>query len=74
MIATSSLLMYLAIYPNTYSWNHIFFSEMLFYMNLLTTAITAVMMLWFMRHIYTDKIANQYISNVSIALFVLPFS
>jgi len=71
MIATSSLLMYLAMYLNTYSWNHIFFSEMRLYMNLLMTAIMAVVMLWFMRHMYTDKKTNKLIVGGSIALFAV---
>ena len=71
MIGTSSVLMYLAMYLNNYSWDHIFFSEMRLYMNLLMTAIMAVVMLWFMRHMYTNKRTNQYIVGGSIALFVV---
>ena len=71
MIGASSVLMYLAMYLNNYSWDHIFFSEMRLYMNLLMTAIMAVVMLWFMRHMYTNKRTNQYIVGGSIALFVV---
>jgi ABC-type uncharacterized transport system permease subunit len=71
MIGTSSVLMYLAMYLNTYAWEHIFFSEMRLYMNLLMTAIMALVMLWFMRHMYTDKRTNQYIVGGSIALFAV---
>ena len=71
MIGTSSVLMYLAMYLNNYSWDHIFFSEMRLYMNLLMTAIMAVVMLWFMRHMYTNKRTNQYIVGGSVALFVV---
>jgi ABC-type uncharacterized transport system permease subunit len=71
MIGASSVLMYLAMYLNSYSWDHIFFSEMRLYMNLLMTAIMAVVMLWFMRHMYTNKRTNQYIVGGSIALFVV---
>ena len=73
MIGASSVLMYLAMYLNSYSWDHIFFSEMRLYMNLLMTAIMAVVMLWFMRHMYTNKRTNQYIVGGSIALFVVAF-
>lgn len=73
MIGASSVLMYLAMYLNNYSWDHIFFSEMRLYMNLLMTAIMAVVMLWFMRHMYTNKRTNQYIVGGSIALFVVAF-
>lgn len=71
MIATSSVLMYAAMYLNTYTWDHIFFSEMRLYMNLLMTAIMAVVMLWFMRHMYSDRKINTYIVSGSITLFAL---
>ena len=61
MIGASSLLMYAAMYLNTYAFDHIFFSEMRLYMNLLMTAIMAVVMLWFMRHMYTNKRTNESI-------------
>lgn len=71
MIGTSSVLMYVAMYLNTYAWDHVFFSEMRLYMNLLMTAIMAVVMLWFMRHMYTNQKYNTYIVGGSIALFVV---
>ena len=71
MIGTSSVLMYVAMYLNTYSLDHIFFSEMRLYMNLIMIAIMAVVMLWFMRHMYTDRKTNAYIVSGSIALFVV---
>lgn len=69
MIGTSSVLMYMAMYLHTYSFDHVFYSEMRLYMNLLMTAIMAVVMLWFMRHMYTNKKINAYIVGGSIALF-----
>ena len=71
MLGTSSLLMYMAMYLNNYAWDHIFFSETRLYMNLLMTAIMAVVMLWFMRHMYTDKKMNQFILGGSVALFAV---
>lgn len=71
MIGTSSILMYAAMYLNTYAFDHIFFSEMRLYMNLLMTAIMAVIMLWFMRHMYTNKKMNQMIVGGSIVLFAV---
>jgi ABC-type uncharacterized transport system permease subunit len=71
MIGTSSILMYAAMYLNTYAWDHIFFSEMRLYMNLLMTAIMAVVMLWFMRHMYTDKKMNRLIVGGSITVFAV---
>ncbi len=63
--------MYVAMYANTYAWDHLFFSEMRLYMNMLMTAIMALVMLWFMRHMYTDKKINTYITGGSIALFAV---
>ena len=71
MIGTSSVLMYLAMYLNTYSFDHVLFSEMRLYMNLLMTAIMAVVMLWFMRHMYTNKKTNRLIVGGSIGLFLI---
>lgn len=71
MIGVSSVLMYLAMYLHTYAWDHVFYSETRLYMNLLMTAIMAVVMLWFMRHMYTDKKLNTYIVGGSIALFAV---
>ena len=71
MIGASSVLMYLTMYLNTYSFDHIFFSEMRLYMNLLMTAVMAVVMLWFMRHMYTDKKTNSYIVGSSVGLFII---
>jgi uncharacterized protein (DUF305 family) len=63
--------MYAAMYLNTYAFDHVFFSEMRLYMNLLMTAIMAVVMLWFMRHMYTDQKMNRVIVGGSIALFAV---
>lgn len=71
MLGTSSILMYLTMYLHTYSWDHIFFSEMRLYMNLLMTAVMALVMLWFMRHMYTNKKFNRCIVGGSIALFAV---
>jgi len=71
MIGTSSVLMYLAMYLNTYSFNHLLFSEMRLYMNLLMTSIMAVVMLYFMRHMYTNKKTNRLIVGSSIGLFLI---
>jgi uncharacterized protein (DUF305 family) len=71
MIATSSVLMYAAMYLNTYAFDHVFFSEIRLYMNMLMTAIMAVVMLWFMRHMYTDQKMNRVIVGGSIALFAV---
>ncbi len=71
MIGISSVCMYLTMYLHTYSWDHVFFSETRLYMNFLMTAVMAMVMLWFMRHMYTDKKLNAYIVGGSIALFAV---
>lgn len=71
MIGTSSVLMYVAMYLHTYAWDHVFYSETRLYMNLLMTAIMAVVMLWFMRHMYTNKKYNAYIVGGSMTLFIV---
>ena len=71
MIGTSSVLMYLAMYLNTYSIDHIFFSEMRLYMNLLMTAIMMLVMFYFMSQMYTDRKINTYIVGGSISLFLI---
>ena len=69
MIATSSVLMYVAMYLNNYAWDQIFFSETRMYMTMIMTAIMMVVMFWFMRHMYDSKKMNQLILGGSIALF-----
>ncbi len=59
------------MYLHTYELGHVFFSETRLYMNLIMTAVMALVMLWFMRHMYTDKKTNQMIVGGSIALFAL---
>ena len=71
MIITSFVLMYILMYLHTYEFGHVFFSETRLYMNLIMTAVMALVMLWFMRHMYTDKKTNQMIVGGSIALFAL---
>ena len=71
MIITSSVLMYMLMYLHTYKFGHVFFSETRLYMNLIMTTVMALVMLWFMRHMYTDKKINQMIVGGSIALFAL---
>jgi uncharacterized protein (DUF305 family) len=69
MITTSSVLMYILMYLHTYELGHVLFSETRLYMNLIMTAVMAVVMLWFMRHMYTDKKMNRMIIGGSAMLF-----
>lgn len=69
MILTSSVLMYIVMYLNTYEISHVFFSEMRLYMTILSTAVMAVVMLLFMLHMLKNKKANIAIILVSILVF-----
>jgi hypothetical protein len=71
MIATSTLVMFGLMYLNTYQWDHIFFSETRVYMALIMGAVMAIIMLLFMRHMYTNQRANAGIIIGSIVVFAL---
>jgi len=70
MIATSVVVMYMAMYLNNYAWNHIFWSETRAYMSLIMGAIMATVMLLFMLGNYQNKKANALIFIGSAVLFV----
>ncbi len=71
MIATATIIMLGLMYLNTYQWDHIFFSETRAYMALIMGAVMAIVMLLFMRKMYTNKRANAGIIVGSIAIFAL---
>ena len=52
MIATSTLVMFVLMYLNTYQLSHVFFSETRTYMALYMGAMMAVIMLLFMLNMY----------------------
>ncbi|MCC9642523.1 DUF305 domain-containing protein [Rhodopirellula sp. JC740] len=58
MIATSSVAMLGLMYLNTYSLDHVFWSETRFYMAILMGATMAIVMLAFMFGMYKNKKAN----------------
>jgi peptidoglycan/LPS O-acetylase OafA/YrhL len=70
MIATSVVVMYMAMYLNNYAWDHIFWSETRAYMSLIMGAIMATVMLLFMLGNYQNKKANALIFIGSAVLFV----
>jgi len=63
MIATSTIVMLGLMYLNTYSLDHIFFSETRAYMAIVMGAAMAVIMLGFMMKMYTKR-------RVNIGIFV----
>ena len=70
MISTAAVLMYIVMYLNTYSYDHVFFSEMRLYMTILSTSVMAVVMLSFMLHMLKNKKINISIVVISILVFV----
>lgn len=58
MILTSTVVMFGLMYPNTYAWEHVFFSETRAWMALLMGATMAVIMLGFMSGMYRNRTAN----------------
>ena len=69
MIATSTVVMFGLMYLNTYSLDHIFFSETRAYMALVMGATMAVIMLGFMLKMYENRRANIGIFVGSIVVF-----
>ena len=69
MIATSTAVMFGLTYLNSYSLDHVFYSETRLYMALLMGASMAVVMLTFMLHMHTSRSANLTIYLLSAVLF-----
>lgn len=69
MIATSTAVMFVLMYLNTYAIDHVFFSETRFYMAFVMGASMAVVMLLFMLNMYENKSANIAIMLGSVAVF-----
>lgn len=70
MLACSFVVMYVTMYLNTYSLDHVFFSLTRFYMVCLGIATMTVIMWFFMRKMYNDKKKNIGILVGSLVLFV----
>ncbi|MDW7656622.1 MAG: DUF305 domain-containing protein [Bacillota bacterium] len=71
MIATSTVIMFILMYLNTYSFDHVFFSETRLYMALLMGAVMALIMLAFMLHMLKNRGLNIGIIAVSLVVFGL---
>lgn len=71
MIATSTIIMFVLMYLNTFAFEHIFFSETRTYMALLMGATMAVIMLGFMLSMYENKSLNAAIFIGAAIAFVL---
>ena len=71
MIATSTIVMFILMYLNTYAWEHVFFSETRVYMAILMGATMAIIMLGYMLGMYENKAVNIGIFIGSAIVFAL---
>lgn len=70
MVASSAVLMYGLTYLNTYTADHVFWSETRLYMVCIMGSAMAMLMLGFMHHMYKDQRANIAILATSAAVFL----
>lgn len=71
MILTSTVVMFILMYLNTYAWEHVFFSETHTYMAIMMGATMAVIMLAYMLGMYSNKGLNIAIFVGAIIVFAL---
>ena len=71
MIATSTAVMFVLMYLNTYSIDHVFFSETRFWMAFVMGAAMMVIMLLFMWSMYKNRTKNFIILGVAAFVFAL---
>ena len=69
MIVTSTIVMFILMYLNTYALDHVYFSETRAYMALVMGATMAVIMLAFMLGMYKNTALNAAIFFGSILVF-----
>ena len=69
MIATSTVVMLVLMYLNTYQLDHVYFSETRTYMALIMGAAMAIVMLAFMLGMFDSRRANIAILGASVAVF-----
>ena len=71
MILTSTIVMFIMMYFNTYQLDHVYFSETRAYMALYMGAIMAIIMLAFMGNMYKKTKMNLMVYGVSVVLFAV---
>ncbi|NDW32750.1 DUF305 domain-containing protein [Salipiger sp. PrR007] len=71
MILTSTVVMFILMYLNTYAWEHVFFSETRTYMAITMGATMAVIMLAYMLGMYSNKTLNIAIFAGAVIVFAL---
>lgn len=70
MLAGSFIAMYITMYFNSYEADHVYFSLTRFYMACLGIAAMAVIMLYFMRKMYRNRMKNVLVVVGSFLVFV----
>lgn len=71
MIGTSTAVMFVLMYLNTYSIDHVFWSETRFWMAFVMGAAMMVVMLAFMWSMYKDRTKNFIILGVAALVFAV---
>lgn len=71
MILTSTIVMFILMYLNTYAGEHLFFSETRTYMAFLMGGAMAVIMMGFMFAMYPDRRINTAILAAGVVVFAL---
>ncbi len=70
MITVSATLMFGLMYLNTYEISHVWFSQTRLFMTLIMAGSMTLVMLYFMRHMYTNRRANVAIVVGGVALML----
>lgn len=71
MILVSSTVMHGLMYLNTYQWSHVWFSQTRLFMTFIMAGSMALVMLFFMRHMFKSAGKNTAIVLGSVALMIL---
>jgi hypothetical protein len=71
MVATSTVLMFVLMYLNTFSIDHVFFSQTRMWMALVMGAMMALVMLGFMWSMYRNARLNLVILGASVLVFAV---
>ena len=71
MVSTSTVVMFVLMYANTYDADHFFWSETRFWMMFVMGAMMMVVMLLFMWGMYKDRTKNFIILGVAAVVFAL---
>lgn len=70
MIATSTVVMFVLMYLNTWAWDHVYFSQTRMWMALYMGGAMAIIMLSFMLGMYSDRRKNMAIFIGALLAFV----